>query len=164
MLLTGSSAWSLQGVLAATQSPGLLLWAPPSSSQGWDTVHWVQVTSSSPSRAGFPLCVQGRQEQGSHTIPRGLEGPSRRTDSCFSSPSLTFQENPSYKGDVAEPKAAPTVSRTAAAAAPTTPALSHALKAEKYPQTEPSEGTTAEFVPWCQPSIPCPALRAVSCP
>lgn len=115
-----------------------------------------------PGQVCSPCCVQGRQEQGSHTIPRGLGGPSRRTDSCFSSPSLTFQENPSYKGDVAEPKAAPTVSRTAAAAAPTTPAVSQGLKAEKCPKTEPSEGTTAEFIPLCQPSIP--ALHLEQCP
>lgn len=95
-----------------------------------------------PQLGSFPLCAAFREGRNrDHTpsiihpsIPRGLEGPSGRTDSCFSSPSLTFQENPSYKGDVAEPKAAPTVSRTAAAAAPTTPALSQGLKSREMPQ------------------------------
>ncbi|NWT58938.1 ITPR3 protein, partial [Erythrocercus mccallii] len=58
---------------------------------------------------------------------------------------LAAEENPSYKGDVAEPKAAPTVSRSAAAAAPTTPALSQGLKAGKCPKTEPLKGPQQIF-------------------
>lgn len=56
----------------------------------------------------FPLRTV--MKQGRNPTLRALEGPRGRADSCLSSPSLTFQENPSYKGDVAEPKAAPTVS------------------------------------------------------
>lgn len=106
---------------------------------------------------------------------RVLEGPSGRTDSCLSSPSLTFQENPSYKGDVAEPKAAPTVSCLAASLAEKLlpeimPSLRLCLKAGKCPKTEPAAGTVpvpcrrvllgaeaaAGGCPAAQQSIPAP--------
>lgn len=75
----GAAHWEL-----SLEPPGSSCWhteprsAPlgsPSSSQGWDTVHWAQVTSSSPTWAGLlSVLCSGKAGTGITHHPQGFGG------------------------------------------------------------------------------------------